>query len=73
MDSAAAKRAERRRQTWTATISRTGEHRPVGLLPPALALASMWEIAVSSWTLGGRPLPEYDRSAMPGALRRPVP
>lgn len=33
-------------------------------------LGMMWELARQAWLLSGRPLPEYERSAMPGRIIR---
>lgn len=33
-------------------------------------LAMMWDLARRAWLLTGRPLPDYDRSAVPGRLTR---
>jgi hypothetical protein len=34
-------------------------------------LAMMWELAIQSWRLGGRELPEYTREQTPGRVVRP--
>jgi len=34
-------------------------------------LSMMWELALRAWTLSGRTLPDYARSAMPGSVTRP--
>jgi hypothetical protein len=31
-------------------------------------LAMMWELAVQSWSLSGRPFPKYRRSEIPGKI-----
>ena len=68
MDDTREARADRRRKTWAATLSRNGEHSPAARLDPDLGLSVMWELAVNAWRLTGRDLPEYARDEMPGVV-----
>jgi hypothetical protein len=38
---------------------------------PSQRIAMMAELANAAWKLAGRPLPDYDRSQIPGRLFRP--
>ena len=40
---------------------------------PSERIAMMAELAETAWALAGLPLPEYERSAMPGRIIRPDP
>ncbi len=64
-------RAEVRRRTWEGSLSRTGEHPPMGRMHPETALAAMWETAVDCWLMSGREIPRYGRHEMPGRIYRP--
>lgn len=37
---------------------------------PSERLAMVWPLTVLSWRLAGRPLPDYERSEIPGRLVR---
>jgi hypothetical protein len=37
---------------------------------PAERLASVWSLTVLAWRLGGRSIPTYERSQMPGRIVR---
>lgn len=41
-----------------------------GSTTPSERLAMMWELARQSWSLSGRPFPEYRRSEIPGRIAR---
>lgn len=40
---------------------------------PEERLAMMWELAVTAWTMSGHPMPDYQRSSMPGRVVRREP
>lgn len=56
------------RAAWPVRVFRLGDEPPDNLsdrTTPEERLAMMWPLAVSAWTAGGRPLPEYPRHRMP--------
>ncbi len=69
-------RGQRRaaRASWPITRFRLGEEPSEDLsevTTPAERIAMMWALAESAWKVAGRPLPAYDRSAIPARLFRP--
>jgi hypothetical protein len=65
------RRAER--ATWPITRHRLGQEPSEDLsavTTPAERVAMMWTLAVSAWRIAGRPLPTYDRRALPARLFR---
>jgi hypothetical protein len=68
--------AEQRRQaraSWPISRYRLGAEPPDDLSDVTTAaerVAMMWELAVAAWTVAGRPLPAYDRRALPVRLFR---
>ena len=69
--SAEQRRAER--AAWPITRHRLGEEPSDDLsavTTPVQRVAMMWGLAVSAWQIAGRPLPTYDRRALPARLFR---
>lgn len=58
----------RRRRDWPGGLA--VEHEAAQLPTPEERLATMWQLALDSWSLSGLPLPDYARTAMPGRLIR---
>lgn len=40
-------------------------------LTPAERIGMMWRLALDSWLLSGRTIPDYDRANIPGRVVRP--
>lgn len=58
------------RQNWPGGL--TEEHEPAQLPTAIGRLNSMWQLACDAWQYSEEPMPEYDRSTMPGKLIRPA-
>ena len=71
-----AESAEQRRAaraTWPISRHRLGEEAGDDLstvTTPVERVAMMWTLALSAWQVAGRPLPTYDRRALPARLFR---
>jgi hypothetical protein len=75
VDRPAASRADSRK-SWPVRKYRLGEEPSDDLsdsTTPEERLEMMWPLALEAWTLAGKPLPDYERSAAPvlRVLRRP--
>jgi hypothetical protein len=73
-DSESAEQRRAARARWPITRHRLGDGEPSDDLSdattPVERVAMMWMLAVSAWTVAGRPLPTYDRRAIPAQLFR---
>ena len=61
------------RATWPIVRHRLGDEPSDDLseiTTPVQRIAMMWTLAVAAWTVAGRPLPTYDRRALPARLFR---
>lgn len=71
--SGAAERAARRRH-WPVRVHALGSEPPEDVsahTSPGERLVMAWRLSVEAWTLSGRALPAYDRTAVPARLFRP--